>query len=71
MPTPLFSIDASFHDFSIRLGRFEFYAIRGPARVPAKDSPKWPGELAFDVLGATAYLLNHRRMEGHHAEPVR
>lgn len=59
---PFFSFDASTHDISIRLGSLEFYAVRGTARVPAKDSPNHPGELAFDVLGATAYLLNHRRM---------
>ena len=62
MPAPLFSIEAHSSVFAVRLGRFEFLVIGGPARMPAKDSPKYPGELAFDVLGVTAYLLNHRRM---------
>ena len=62
---PFFSFDARTQDISIRLGALKFCAVRGTARVPAKYSPKYPGELAFDVLGATAYLLNHHRMNAH------
>ena len=57
-----FSLVACSTDFSIRLGRFEFFAMRGPGRVPAKGSAKYPGEVAFDGLGATAYLLNHQQI---------
>ena len=60
---PFFSFDASTQDISIRLGSLEFYAVCGPARVSAKDSQRHLGELAFDVLGATAFLLNHRRLD--------
>ena len=62
-----FSLVASSTDFSLRLGRFEFFAMRGPGRIPASGSAKYPGEVSFDVLGATAYLLNHRRMDDHAA----
>ena len=62
-----FSLVASSTDFSIRLGRFEFFAMRGPGRVPAKGIAKYPGEAAFDILGVTVYLLNHRRMNDHAA----
>ena len=67
MPALLFCIEAHSSAFAIRFGHYEFLVIGGPARVPAKDSPKYPGELAFDVLGVTAYLLNHRRMNAHSA----
>ena len=64
MPASLFSTEAHSSVFAVRLGRFEFLVVGGPARMPAKASPKHPGEVAFDVLGVTAYLLNHRRMNG-------
>ena len=67
MHSPLFCIESHSSVFAVRLGRFEFLVIGGPARVPAKESPQYPGELAFDVLGATAFLLNHRRMDDHTA----
>ena len=68
MPAPLFSIQAHSSVFAVRLGRFEFLVVGGPARMPAKGSPRYPGELACDVLGVTAYLLNHRRMDDHAAK---
>ena len=66
MTTPLFTFDAGRDLIEVRLGRFEFLAMRGIVRVPARDCSKSPGEVIFDVLNWTVYLSDHVRTQAHY-----
>lgn len=62
MPNTLFSITCHSAEISVQLGRFEFVVFYGPARPYPAMSPKYPGEILFDVGPLTIALLNHHRM---------
>ena len=65
--TPLFVIDAWYRAFSVRLGRFEFFIEWGSSRPRPTTRP---GEIGFDALGTTIYLINHARFDKYHATPT-